>query len=144
MNRITPTILVIDDNEEFRAGLVDILLDTGYDVFDAPTPHDAFMLLGKEKVDILLCDLDMPFRADEQQDNFRFDPQVGIRTIHELQWVYPDMPIVAMSALPRNSLEGIRSVLSPVPLMEKPFSYSALLDVIKGLGDKPSSKALHQ
>lgn len=139
----TPTILVIDDNEDFRQGIVDILLDAGFDVRDAGCPDEAFKLLRHENVDVLLCDLDMPFRRDEKITEFRFDPGVGVKTIHELQWVFPTMPIVAMSALPKSALSPLRKELAPIPLVQKPFSSGDLLELIRGISSKPVETTLH-
>jgi CheY-like chemotaxis protein/DNA-binding transcriptional ArsR family regulator len=53
-------ILVVDDDEELREDVVEMLQREGYEVIDVGTGEEAIEKLKKESVDIILTDLMMP------------------------------------------------------------------------------------
>ncbi len=55
-----PTILLVEDQKEFREGLEVLLKGLGFHVFSAVDGRDAIGLLKKTEVDILLSDVVMP------------------------------------------------------------------------------------
>jgi CheY-like chemotaxis protein len=125
------TILLIDDCEDFRAILSEILLDNDYDIREASCPERAFQLLSSETVDLIICDLHMPLVEGERACEFEESHIVGIRTIRELAWVFPGLPIIALSAAPSSDLASYADALSPVPLAPKPISARKLLAMIE-------------
>ena len=128
------SILIIDDNPEFRFTVCDFLLDAGYDVWEAATPADAYKLLKREKMDLIVCDLHMPLTLSEDMVHYEYSSAVGIKTISELTWVFPGMPIVAMSAMiSQSGLEEVRKTLGTVPVLLKPFHHTELLAVVHEL-----------
>lgn len=134
---IMKSVLVIDDHDEFRQLACDILLDAGFDVWDAPCPAEAFKELDKETFDLIICDLQMPFTMGEEQANYPFSFEVGIRTIQELSAVFPFTPIIAVSALPPTVLEQLRERIQTVPILGKPFHSSDLMSLIEKCFDTP-------
>ena len=125
------TILVIDDNDEFRDLICDVLLDADYDVRDAQCTDEAFELLKHEPCDLVVCDLQLPFTLGAKFDEFEFSYEVGVRTIQELCSVFPFKPIVAVSALPHSVLERLENRIQTVPILAKPFHPALLLAVIR-------------
>lgn len=121
------TVLIIDDNCDFRETVSEMLSDAGYDVLEASCPDRAFMMLEDEKVDLILCDLHMPFTDDARQAEFLESQKVGIETIKELGWVFPQIPIIAVSAATRLELAEAERQLGDLPLIPKPFSAHVLL-----------------
>jgi len=101
------SVLVIDDNDDFRFLACNFLLDSGFDVWDAPCPTDAFTTLNRETFDLIICDLQMPFTLGKEQGEYPFSAEVGVRTIQELTCVYPFTPIIAVSALPVSVLRAL-------------------------------------
>jgi PAS domain S-box-containing protein len=53
-------ILVVDDEPELKAALVESLIDQGYEATGFSSGHDALVALGDENFDLLLTDLMMP------------------------------------------------------------------------------------
>lgn len=129
---MTKSILIIDDDEEFRDSASRILLDNDFDVWDACCPDDAFSVLRQERFDIILCDLHMPFSVGANKDEFIVSFEVGIKTVHELAWVYPTTPIIAISTAPTEDLNRIKSLLSPIQAYSKPTRAEELLSIITG------------
>lgn len=114
------TILVIDDNDEFREAIVTILLDAELDVYDVNCPDDAFKILREEPVDLILCDLHMPFTTGPKRNEFETSYRVGVRTIEELAWVFPELPIVAITAAMPIDIPRLKAQLEGVPFLSKP------------------------
>lgn len=78
------SILVVDDDEQFRASLCEILSDL-YEVSDVCNGKLAMDLLAKDKhFDVIVTDIFMPEKE-------------GIEIIHELKLNYPSTHIIAMS-----------------------------------------------
>ncbi len=54
-------ILIVDDDDDLRESLVDqLLLHEEFDVVGAATPGDGLELVDKDRVDLILLDVDMP------------------------------------------------------------------------------------
>lgn len=73
---INSTILIIDDEEDIRALLTEIL-KSKYNVISCGTLRSALEVVNKRKVDVVLLDLDLPdgsgFDLLEQSDNLDQD-----------------------------------------------------------------------
>ena len=129
---MTKTLLIIDDNEDFRLIASSLLLDAGYDVWEASCPKSAFSILKTESVDLIICDLHMPFSTDDDKEDFVTESyEVGVRTVSELVWVFPDIPIVALSAASASDLKKISKYLDPVQAFSKPESTTELLSIVQ-------------
>lgn len=136
------TILLIDDHAELRDFLAEVLEQQGYEVITARCPDDAFRELRKEDYpDIIISDLEMPFTFGNRFFDFDYSHEVGVRTIEELQWVFPDTPIVAITALPDDIVARVTKRIPTVPVLRKPFAQTDLLEVIRTLTD-PTNAAI--
>ena len=62
MNTGVPTkrVLVVDDNEDNRQILIDLLSGAGYDVLEALTGLDAVAIATRERPDLVLMDIQLP------------------------------------------------------------------------------------
>jgi PAS domain S-box-containing protein len=89
-------ILIVDDEESVRFLLETLLWRTGYSCTLAADAIEARKFLEKEKVDLVLSDLSMPGES-------------GLDFIHHVSVKYPDMAIIAVTAL--DDPEIINSVL---------------------------------
>ena len=127
----TQTILIIDDCENFRLVASSILLDAGYVVEEASCPHDAFKLIQKEKFDLILCDLHMPFINGEDNNEFQTSYQVGIMTINELQGLFPNTPVVALTSTDPIDLSRIKSALKGITTLSKPSNKQELFEIVE-------------
>jgi len=77
-------ILIIDDNNQFRAMLREMLERTGYEVVEASDGKEGIKLYRENPTDLIITDLIMPEKE-------------GIETIMELRRDFPDVKIIAIS-----------------------------------------------
>lgn len=107
------TILVVDDNDNFRRTCAELLADLGYEVRQAADGAAATeLLLGAPEIDLALVDWTMPALS-------------GAETFRRLRAARPALPIVVMSGY----AESVTSELGRLELaafLEKPFTVDAL------------------
>ena len=138
------SILIIDDSDEYREIAREVLSIAGFSVFDAPSPKDAFELLMGTPVDLILCDLHMPFSADQDAKNFVQGSEMGFRTVKELAWALPSTPIVVLSASSPADLTRLGKFLSPIPAFSKPLRHQDLVTLVQRvLGAESREVHLH-
>jgi CheY-like chemotaxis protein len=77
-------ILIIDDDNQFRAMLREMLERAGYEVVDAPDGKEGIKLYREKAADLIITDIVMPEKE-------------GIETIMELRRDFPDVKIIAIS-----------------------------------------------
>jgi CheY-like chemotaxis protein len=77
-------ILVIDDNEQVRSVICEMLELSGYEVVDAPNGEIAARLVRAEPADLVITDIFMPEKE-------------GLETIRELRRDFPNIKIIAIS-----------------------------------------------
>jgi len=117
------TILVIDDDDQFRETLKEMLEEEGYHINDAQNGVIGIELYRKNPSDLVITDLFMPEKE-------------GIETIIDLKNEFPDAKIIAMSGggslQPANYL-ALTEELGVLKTFEKPFSRNSLLETIREL-----------
>jgi two-component system phosphate regulon sensor histidine kinase PhoR len=109
INRSSPTILVIDDEERVREGCRKVLARDGYEVTIAESGEVGLNMIERQHYDIILLDLMMPSLSG-------FDVLAHVKTLH------PDTVIIVISgyATVENSIEAMkRGAFDFIP---KPFS----------------------
>jgi len=116
-------ILVIDDNNEFRRLLREVLSQAGYDVLEASNGSDGIYLYRKEQPDLVITDVIMPGKS-------------GTEVIFELQKEFPDINIFAISGGPKGDnakgyLNGIAIFTDVKHTFEKPLVIDELLEAVK-------------
>jgi CheY-like chemotaxis protein len=125
------TVLLIDDNDDYRETVRCILEDQGLEVIDTDCPETAFSLLrNMDAPDLIVCDLHMPFASGDEEQNYVTSFEVGVKTVHELAWVYPDTPVVAMTALEEVDINKIKRYLAPIPTYQKPASLKRMVELL--------------
>ena len=77
-------ILVIDDDDQFRGMIREILVREGYEVVDAPNGKEGIRRYQEEPADLIITDIIMPEKE-------------GVETIMELNRNFPDVKIIAIS-----------------------------------------------
>lgn len=113
-----PSVLVIDDDEDNREVLGEVLGEAGYSVVCARDGAEALQLLGELRPDVILLDLHMPimdgleFRAAQRRD-----PSLA------------RIPTVVMSAADR--LKDRLAELAPAEMLRKPVKLAHLLSIVK-------------
>jgi two-component system chemotaxis response regulator CheY len=113
-----PTVLVVEDDHDFRTVLSWTLEEEGFEVIGARDGRDALeILFGRgELPSLMLLDLWMP----------KMD---GWRLLREIERRMPDlkMPIVVMTAVHSQNAK----TLKVADVIEKPFSTAKLVSVVE-------------
>lgn len=121
------TVLIIDDCDDFRSTASDVLLDNDYYVIEARCPDEAYSQLKGEQVDMIICDLTMPFTYGKEFFNYPYSSKVGVQTIKELVWTFPYKPILAVTGMTDSEIDKVAPEIGTVPILQKPCSPSLLL-----------------
>lgn len=111
-------VLVVDDEDEIRQLVADILEDEGYQVIGARNGLEALTYLqnAADLPCLILLDLMMPVMDGQR---FRSEQQHDVRL--------RDIPVVVFSA-GRTKQHAV--TLSPVAFIDKPFDYDLLCTTI--------------
>jgi DNA-binding SARP family transcriptional activator len=115
----TPTdsrkvILVVEDNVLNRELTNAVLKTAGYHVLLAKDGADALMLLGRERVDLILLDIDLPF----------IDGHKVLEALHEKGI---DVPAIFVSGLPGDEPEIKAFEIGAADFIRKPVKNTVLL-----------------
>jgi CheY-like chemotaxis protein len=119
------TILVIEDDEDIRHMICDILEDEGYETVQAANGIEGLAVLRKvQEIGIIITDLLMPEKE-------------GIETITEIRKDYPGLMILAISGggicMPENYL-NLAKAMGANATLSKPFGRRELLNALENLG----------
>jgi CheY-like chemotaxis protein len=98
------TILLVEDNEAVRSITTDILIQFGYEVIATANAYHALtILLGEQKVDLLLSDVVMPGGLD------------GFALIRHASQLRPGLPVLLASGFvePSEPIPGVRVLSKP-------------------------------
>ena len=117
------SILVIDDDREFREMLRKALLRKEYKVLLAADGEAGYNLYKAQPVDLVITDLIMPRKE-------------GIRTIFELKRDFPDVKIIAISGggrLNPSSYLDTADAFGANRSFAKPFKLGDMLEAIDEL-----------
>lgn len=108
------SILVVDDVDDVREVIKEVLDNFAFDVIDVETADEAVGVLGTRKVDLVISDCSMP----------------GMRGTEFLGLVkkrYPGLPfIVASATFPREEVKQLK----PHGVLRKPFDFEDLKGLI--------------
>jgi CheY-like chemotaxis protein len=110
-------LLVVEDNDDFRFIVCEMLADLDYQVFTATNGVQALAVLESQAIDIVLTDMIMPDKE-------------GLETVREIRRKYPTIKIAAMSGGGRvnaNNYLDLAKRLGASVTFEKPFRAQELL-----------------
>ncbi|MFC1885957.1 response regulator [Thermodesulfobacteriota bacterium] len=114
-------LLVIDDDDQFREMLREMLIREGYQVETAPEGETGIRLYRNAPFDLIITDIIMPEKE-------------GVETIMELKRNFPEVKIIAVSGGgqigPRDYLEMAKK-LGADRTFSKPLLRVELLDAVK-------------
>jgi CheY-like chemotaxis protein len=112
------SILIVEDEQEIRAVLTEILEDEGYTVNSVPNGLEALAFLQEQRPQLILLDLGMPVMTGwEFREQQRRDPALA------------DIPVIVMSAIPH--LSQTAATLQAANCLEKPIELNVLLAMVK-------------
>lgn len=108
------TVLVVEDNVLNRELTNAVLKTAGYNVLLAQDGAEALMLMGRERVDLMLLDVDLPF----------IDGHKVLQALHEKGI---DVPTIFVSGLPGEEPEVKAFEIGAADFIRKPVKNSVLL-----------------
>jgi len=115
-------ILVIDDNEQFRDVIREMLSRAGYDVLVASDGKKGTNLYREKKPDLVITDVIMP-----EKD--------GAEVIFDLKKEFPDIKIIVMSGGGKGDaqdyLDSITLYSNVKHAFKKPFAMDELIKAVK-------------
>ncbi len=130
------TVLVIDNDLEFREAFSDLLQEQGLEVVTSDCPDTAYQkLFGMEAPDLIVGDLHMPFTTGVERNEYKTSYEVGVKTLRELAWVFPETPVIALSALEELDIERVRKLLSPIPAYRKTADLHRAAELVQSFLD---------
>jgi two-component system chemotaxis response regulator CheY len=118
------SILVVEDADNLRKAIGDMLELEGHDVILAQSGKEAVRLCQERSFDLLITDLAMP-------------DMDGLELIRSLHGSHKDLPILAISGTFSGQFFKAAKLLGAVGTLEKPFKPRELLAMVdKVLGKK--------
>ena len=110
--------MVVDDDPSIRYMLGRVLVDEGYEVVSAAHGRDGLKLAAAQELDLVLLDWKMPHMN-------------GQETLKELAVLRPGLPVIIITAYPRQQCEGGMTEASAI--FQKPLDFPILLEAIRKL-----------
>jgi CheY-like chemotaxis protein len=117
---VAVSILLVDDDDQFRTMLSEALSDEGYQVQEASDGREALKLYESQPTDLVITDLVMPGKE-------------GLELIVEIKQLYSGVKIIAMSGGGRGSSEDylkMARAFGAHRVLAKPFAHREILDAI--------------
>jgi CheY-like chemotaxis protein len=120
--KISPVILLIDDEKPFRAVIKQVLTRAGYDVVEAANGLEGINRFYEQPTDMIITDIIMPGKE-------------GIETMIELKKAHPEVKLIAMSGggWYGTDIDFDMAKKLGARTLDKPFALQELLDVISEL-----------
>src|SRR5262245_31097510 len=113
-------ILVVEDQEDNRRILRDLLTSSGYDVIYAEDGEEALIVAGRERPDLILMDIQLPLlNGYETTRRLKADP--ALRGI----------PVIAVTSYALSGDEVKAKEAGCDAYVAKPFSTRQLLQVVR-------------
>jgi CheY-like chemotaxis protein len=111
-------VLLVDDDENVRLGLAELLDDKGFEVTAAASVPEALKYISSEIYDVLLSDLHMPGAGD------------GLTVVSAMRHANPRAVTLLLSAFPEMGAAAHAILMQADQILVKPMPLTALVDVI--------------
>ena len=112
-------VLLVDDDENVRFGLGELLESSGFEITTAASVPEALKLIISETYDVLLSDLHMPGAGD------------GLTVVSAMRHANPRAVTLLLTAYPEMGAATHAILLQADQILVKPMKLTALVDVIK-------------
>lgn len=116
-------LLIIDDDEQVRQLIKEILVNAKYAVIEARDGQEGISLCRQGLIDLVVLDIFMPNKE-------------GLETIKELRQEFPDIKVLAMSGGSSRDSLGVLHIaerLGAHQTINKPFDVETFLETIKAI-----------
>jgi len=124
----SPTILVVDDDQELREGLRLVLHKHGYRTLEADDGAEARKLIDRHRPDLVILDMMMPRWG-------------GLAVLEHFHGKTDAPPFIMLSGNDTRRLQGYAEELGVVAYIAKPFSMVRLLEGVAKVVGEPESAA---
>jgi CheY-like chemotaxis protein len=118
-------ILVIEDDEEMRALLRDMIEEEGYKTDSVNNGSEAFHKLAKESFDLIITDVRMPGLT-------------GLDILPGIKRLQPDAPIIVITAFGSEEVQRKAFERGANAYLEKPIHFQKLRTLIHDLFSQKS------
>jgi DNA-binding NtrC family response regulator len=122
-------VLIIDDDASVRESIRKVLKRAGYEVTTAADGEEAVTRFVPEQIDLVLLDLNLPFRS-------------GWDVFERLTAQHPAMPLIIITGMPDQYQTALAAGVGA--LMEKPIDAPALLRTMEELLAEPAEARLRR
>ncbi|BBH47210.1 fused response regulator/phosphatase [Pseudomonas sp. KU43P] len=115
MQKISATLLIIDDDDVVRASLAAYLEDSGFSVLQASNGQQGLQVFEEHQPDLVICDLRMPQMG-------------GLELIRQISERAPQLPVIVVSGagVMSDAVEALR--LGAADYLIKPLEDLAVLE----------------
>ena len=110
-------ILLVEDDQDIRYLLCDLLTEEGYRVYEASNGNEAVQAMNRRHYDVVLSDYHMPLMD-------------GLKFLHISQTAWPETPIILTSSDPELMEEAMQKGRGAYACLPKPFELDRLLLVL--------------
>jgi nitrogen-specific signal transduction histidine kinase/CheY-like chemotaxis protein len=114
--RLTASVLVIDDDPDVRAFIAAALEEQGYRVRQAPDGRDGLKQIERDRPDLVIVDFIMPEMS-------------GAEVAKKIRAKLPEQPILFVSGY--SETEAVKRTAPDAPLLAKPFRAEALHKAVR-------------
>lgn len=122
-------VLIVDDDGSIRESMKQVLEEANYEVFVASDGPEALEQFVSRMVDLLILDLNLPFRK-------------GWEVFEEVTRIDPFVPVIVITGL-ANQLATARAA-GVGALLEKPVDPVVLLKTMRDLLGEPNAQRLRR
>lgn len=129
---LNPKLLVADDQSHIRESLTLLLEPEGYEILEASTPAATLTAITQASFDLVL--MDMNYSKDTTSGD------EGIELIRQIRQQDADLPIIVMTAWANIELSVSALKAGANDFIEKPWSNTRLLSVIRTIIELSSEK----
>ncbi len=115
-----PSLLIADDDRDFRATLVDVLRGRGFDTLEAADGEEALDVMHRQPVHLLLLDMHMPRLS-------------GLETIHRLRQLDLEVvvPWILISATLDDTIVAEARAAAAFSILPKPLRLPQLTGAVR-------------
>ena len=117
-------ILVCEDNLMTLKTIEFALKKAGYDVFKAENGYQGIRILGEEKIDLVITDINMPYSK-------------GLELVRHINTkMEPGIPVIVITGITNEETRAHAAELGARGYLTKPFDLDVMVDMVKSLSGK--------
>jgi two-component system chemotaxis response regulator CheY len=119
---MSKTVMIVDDSGSFRTVVKLALQKAGYGVVEACDGVDALAKVGAQKVNLIVCDVNMP-----NMDGISFVKHIKASPTHKF------LPVIMLTTESQESKKAEGRAAGARAWITKPFQPSQLVDAVNRL-----------